>query len=127
MSGPAPRLADYLGHILEAIARVQRYTEGMDEADFAGNPLVQDAVTRNLEIVGEAGDRAGSPAGGVGRALRAGSMEQEYPDRAVLHEEIVEGIEHASVHAADIVSGDTRRGAGPAPVCPREGGRGAVA
>jgi len=50
----APRVPDYLGHILKAIERIVRYTEGMDEAAFLGNELVQDAVIRNIEIIGEA-------------------------------------------------------------------------
>ncbi len=48
------RLADYLAHILEAIERIDRYTKGMDEARFLDTPLVQDAVIRNLEVIGEA-------------------------------------------------------------------------
>lgn len=48
------RLPDYLGHILEAIERIDRYTEGMDDVAFAQNTLVQDAVIRNFEIIGEA-------------------------------------------------------------------------
>jgi uncharacterized protein with HEPN domain len=48
------RLADYLGHLLEAIERIDRYTQAMDERVFLENPLVQDAVIRNFEIIGEA-------------------------------------------------------------------------
>lgn len=48
------RLADYLAHILEAIERIDRYTQYMDEAHFLNTPLVQDAVIRNLEVIGEA-------------------------------------------------------------------------
>jgi uncharacterized protein with HEPN domain len=48
------RLGDYLAHILEAIERINRYTQLMDEAAFRDNPLVQDAVIRNFEIIGEA-------------------------------------------------------------------------
>ncbi|MBI4754429.1 MAG: DUF86 domain-containing protein [Betaproteobacteria bacterium] len=48
------RDADYLEHIQQAIARVNRYTVGRDEAEFIANELVQDGVIRNLEIVGEA-------------------------------------------------------------------------
>ncbi len=44
----------YLGHILDAIEKINRYTEGMDEADFLENDLVEDAVVRNIEIIGEA-------------------------------------------------------------------------
>lgn len=48
------RVADYLGHILQAIERVDRYTADMDEATFLANEMAQDAVIRNIEIIGEA-------------------------------------------------------------------------
>jgi len=48
------RLDDYLNHILEAIERIEQYTEDMDEMSFLGRPLVQDAVIRNIEVIGEA-------------------------------------------------------------------------
>jgi len=48
------RLADYLGHILEAIARCQRYVEGLDEAAFLRDEKTQDAVIRTFEVIGEA-------------------------------------------------------------------------
>lgn len=48
------RVSDYLGHILKAIERIGRYTAGMDEAAFLDSELVQDAVIRNIEIIGEA-------------------------------------------------------------------------
>lgn len=48
------RVPDYLGHILEAIERIDRYTEDMSEVVFLGNTMVQDAVIRNIEIIGEA-------------------------------------------------------------------------
>ena len=54
MIEPARRTADYLGHLLEAVARIRKYTEGMDLAAFQTQTLVQDAVMRNIEIVGEA-------------------------------------------------------------------------
>lgn len=50
----ALRVPDYLGHILKAIERIERYTDDMDEVAFLGNELVQDAVIRNIEIIGEA-------------------------------------------------------------------------
>lgn len=40
--------------ILEAGQRVQRYTAGLTFEDFRQNDMVYDAVTRNLEIIGEA-------------------------------------------------------------------------
>ena len=54
MSSDQARLPDYLGHITEAIERIQRYTWGLDEAGFVQSQLVQDAVIRNFEIIGEA-------------------------------------------------------------------------
>lgn len=48
------RVPDYLGHILEAIERIQEYVSGMDEMAFLASKLVQDAVIRNIEIIGEA-------------------------------------------------------------------------
>lgn len=50
----ALRVPDYLGHILKAIERIDRYTEDMDEVAFLNSELVQDAVIRNIEIIGEA-------------------------------------------------------------------------
>lgn len=52
----ALRVPDYLGHILQlqAIERINRYTVDMDEVAFLNSELVQDAVIRNIEIIGEA-------------------------------------------------------------------------
>ena len=54
MIAPALRTADYLGHMLAAIDRIRRYTSGIDFTGFKSQPLIQDAVIRNIEIVGEA-------------------------------------------------------------------------
>jgi len=40
--------------ILAAIARIRAYTQGMTYDDFAAGTKTQDAVVRNLEIIGEA-------------------------------------------------------------------------
>lgn len=50
----ALRVPDYLSHILQAIERIDRYTEDMNEVAFLNSELVQDAVIRNIEIIGEA-------------------------------------------------------------------------
>lgn len=50
----ALRVPDYLSHILNAIKRIERYTADMDEMAFLNTELVQDAVIRNIEIIGEA-------------------------------------------------------------------------
>ena len=50
----APRVPDYLGHILEAIERIERYVADLSEVAFYQSDLVQDAVIRNIENIGEA-------------------------------------------------------------------------
>lgn len=66
------RLADYLGHIREAIERIHRYVEDIDEVAFSGSEMAQDAVIRNLEIIGEASH----------------NIELHYPDYASQHPEL---------------------------------------
>ena len=44
----------YLLHISEACEKILRYLQNMDQAAFNKNEMVQDAVVRNLEILGEA-------------------------------------------------------------------------
>jgi len=48
------RIPDYLAHILQAIERINTYTDDVDEVGFLENEMVQDAVIRNIEIIGEA-------------------------------------------------------------------------
>ena len=57
---------------LQAIERIQRYTEYIDETGFLHNDLVQDAVIRNVEIIGEA----------------ARNIARHYPEFAQKHAEI---------------------------------------
>lgn len=45
---------DYLEHIQDAIGKVKRFIADKGEAEFMADDLVQDAVIRNLEIIGEA-------------------------------------------------------------------------
>ena len=44
----------YIEDILEAIERIEEYTEGMMLEEFRINKMAVDAVVRNLEIIGEA-------------------------------------------------------------------------
>ncbi len=44
----------YLRDIADSISAIEEYTEGIAEGDFYSNRLVQDAVVRRLEIIGEA-------------------------------------------------------------------------
>ena len=57
------RVEDYLEHIAEAIERATSYLRPLpDLKAFQDNPQVQDAVMRNIEIIGEAVNKINSEA-----------------------------------------------------------------
>ena len=58
----------YLRHILDAIYRIEEYTEKVEYEDFMNNNLVQAGAMREIEIIGEATKR-----------LTQG-FKEEYPD-----------------------------------------------
>ena len=66
------RVPDHLSHILRAIERIDRYTADMDEVAFLNSELVQDAVIRNIEIIGEASN----------------NIQRVAPEFATLHDDI---------------------------------------
>ena len=72
MKRDAQRLANYLSHILEAIERIELYVCDMNEMAFLDSKLVQDAVVRNFEIIGEASN----------------NIEKGYPEFAKAHPEL---------------------------------------
>lgn len=47
----------YIGHMLEAIQRARRHLGRKGRAGFLRSELLQDAVMRNVEIIGEAAGR----------------------------------------------------------------------
>ena len=51
----------YLEHIKECIDRILSYTKGINENDFIQSKLIQDAVIRNFEIIGEATKKLDEP------------------------------------------------------------------
>ena len=53
----------YLRHILNAAVTIEGYIAGMDEVGFGADTRTQDAVIKNLTVIGEA-------AGRVSEALR---------------------------------------------------------
>ncbi|KVM50511.1 hypothetical protein WJ58_23955 [Burkholderia ubonensis] len=57
MKGKEQRLPDYLGHMVEAIDRIETYVGAMNKAGFVANTLVIDAVIRNIEVIGEASNK----------------------------------------------------------------------
>ena len=65
-------LIDYLTHIQQAISRIQSYIGETDQDAFMNKPEKQDAVIRNLEVLGEA----------------AGNILRHFPDFAASNPEI---------------------------------------
>ena len=80
------RVRDYLEHIELAVTRIRRYVEGLDRASFLAREEKQDAVIRNIEIIGEA----------------AQSIRRRHPEFAARHPEIpwggVYGMRNAIAH-----------------------------
>jgi uncharacterized protein with HEPN domain len=54
MKHPERRLRHYLGDVLRALERIEQYVQDMKGDDFLISDLVQDAVVRNFEVIGEA-------------------------------------------------------------------------
>lgn len=44
----------YIDHILLCINKIQEYSKDLTQSEFNTNELIQDAVIRNIEIIGEA-------------------------------------------------------------------------
>jgi uncharacterized protein with HEPN domain len=51
----------YLDHILGAIVKIEDFTMGISRFDFDRNVMIQDAVIRNIEIIGEATKKISKP------------------------------------------------------------------
>ena len=43
-----------LGHIFDAISCIEEYVAGVDKVSFISNKMMQDAILRQIEIIGEA-------------------------------------------------------------------------
>jgi len=58
----------YLKHILDAISKIEGYTKNMKRGKFLNDAKTQDAVVRELEVIGEATKRL------------SGETRQRYPE-----------------------------------------------
>jgi uncharacterized protein with HEPN domain len=91
------RLADYLAHMVLAIERIVRYINVMDQASFLQNELVQDAVIRNLGVLGEASN----------------NVLKHYPEFAAQHPELPLAFAYQMRNAvAHAISKSTMRSSG---------------
>jgi uncharacterized protein with HEPN domain len=50
----------YIEHIKEAISKILKYTQDLSHDEFEENEMIQDAVIRNFEIIGEATKKVSS-------------------------------------------------------------------
>ena len=50
----------YINHILDFVLKIIEYTTNITESDFLENTLIQDAVIRNFEVIGEASKQISS-------------------------------------------------------------------
>ena len=73
----------FLLDVLIAARKILRYTNGVSQDEFAQNEILQDAVTRQVQVIGEAASRI-SP-----------EMRERHPD-VPWHEMI--GMRHRLVH-----------------------------
>ena len=73
----------YLGHMLEAIRRLEEYAARVTRDQFDDDPLIQDGFVRQITVLGEA-------AGKVSKAFTSSHPEIPWPD--------ITGIRHKLVH-----------------------------
>lgn len=84
---------DYIEDIRAAIERIRRYTAGVSYAQFVEDEKTQDAVIRNLEVIGEA-------AKSVSGSIRRDNPAIPWKDLAGVRDKLIHqyfGVNHAIV------------------------------
>ena len=72
----------YLKHVRDAILKVQSYTQKISAASFKKDTLVQDAVIRQIEIIGEATKR-------VSEKIRSDNNEVPWDDITGMRDKLI--------------------------------------
>ena len=72
----------YIEHILKSIERIQSYISGKDQETFSNDSITQDAVVRQLEIIGEATKR-------ISKELRKNNPEVPWDDMAGMRDVLI--------------------------------------
>ena len=75
---------DYLDDILEAIEKIERFTDGMTFEEFASDEKTVDAVLRNFEVIGEA-------AKNVPREVRREYSDVPWSEMAGMRDKLIHG------------------------------------
>jgi len=81
----------YLRHVLDAILRVESYLQGQDEDAFLADSRTQDAVVRQLEIIGEATKK-------VSTGLRSRSPDTPWQDIAGMRDKLIHDYFSVDLH-----------------------------
>ena len=74
----------YVRHIRDACEKITAYTQGMDLDEFLSRSMAQDAVIRQLEIVGEAAKQ-------VSRQFRDENPNVRWADMAGMRDRLIHG------------------------------------
>jgi uncharacterized protein with HEPN domain len=82
----------YLIHILDAIALIESYTKGKTAADFKKTKMLQDAVIRQIEIIGEAAKM-------VSAAAKAKDDSIPWKDIAGMRDKLIHGYFGVDIEA----------------------------
>ena len=72
----------YIEHILQSIERIQSYISGKDQETFSNDSITQDAVVRQLEIIGEATKR-------ISKELRNKNSDVPWDDMAGMRDVLI--------------------------------------
>ena len=72
----------YIEHILQSIEKIQSYISGKDQESFSNDSLTQDAVVRQLEIIGEATKR-------ISKELRKNNPDVPWDDMAGMRDVLI--------------------------------------
>lgn len=93
----------YLRHILDAVSRIEEYTEDMKREDFMRSNLHQDAVIRQVEVIGEAARK-------VSEETRKRHTEVPWKDMAGMRDKLIHGYFGVDLDAVwDTVTEDIPR------------------
>ena len=79
-----PNNADRLRHILDAIEKIEKYLQGFDKQTIQADEKTQDAVVRQMEIIGEA-------ATNLTRDLRSKNSQVEWQFAAAMRNRLIHG------------------------------------